>query len=116
MKTLYKVSTFLILALGLLHICMTPRFFGSFTQSALWFVSGGLVLVFVSFFNFILMKDAGRERLVRMLCHTANVMNLMVASAMFILDSLRVRPPPLSWLVLFLFLFETVVAFRHRTS
>lgn len=116
MKTLYKVSTFLILALGILHICLTPRFFSSFTQNTLWFVSGGLMIVFVSFFNFILMKDANGERTIRMLCHTANIISLLFASAMFALAYLRAHPSASSWAVLFLFIFETAAAFRYRSS
>jgi len=55
MKTLYKIGTFLILTLGIVHINATPFLFRCLTESALWFVSGGLVMVFISFFNFILM-------------------------------------------------------------
>jgi uncharacterized membrane protein len=112
-RTLYKISTFLILALGLLHIALTPRFVNSLTtQAALWFVSGGVLMVFASFFNFILMK-AGREPLVVMFCHTANIIVLLFASAMFLLNSLRTRPSLSAWLVLLLFVFETVAAFRR---
>ncbi|MDQ3820110.1 MAG: hypothetical protein M3362_20865 [Acidobacteriota bacterium] len=116
MKILYKVSTFLILALGIIHVCLTPQFFSSLTQNALWFVSGGLMIVLVSLFNFILMKDAGRVRTIRILCHAANIISLLFASAMFILGSLRARPPASSWLVLLLFVFETVAAFLYRPS
>lgn len=110
MKTLHKINTGLIFTLGILHISMTPILFSSFTRNALWFVSGGLMIVFVSFFNLILMKDVGRERTVRILCHSANVVCLMFASAMFILDFLRAAPSLQSWFVLFLFLFETAAA------
>lgn len=77
MKTLYKVSTFLILALGVLHITLTPLLFHSLTPGALWFVSGGLVIIFLSFFNFILMSDGGKHRVVQMLTHTANLTGLL---------------------------------------
>ncbi len=117
MKALYKVCTFLILALGALHICLTPLFFSSLTQGALWFVSGGLVIIFVSFFNFILMSDAGRERVVvRILCHAANLISLVFASSMLIIESRRASPGPSSWFVLALLVFETIAGFQYSSQ
>lgn len=113
MKILYKISTFLILALGILHISLTPVLFRSFTSGALWFVSGGVVIVFLSFFNFILMSEAGKQRLVRVLTHIANLIGLAFGCAMFIMETLRARPGPSSWAVLVLLVFETVAAYLH---
>jgi hypothetical protein len=86
MKTLHKVSTFLILALG---------------------------IIFLSFFNLILMGDAGNQRVVRMLTHTANLVGLLFAATMLNIESLSARPGALSWFVLALFVFETVAAVRY---
>ena len=113
MKSLYKISTFLILALGVLHISLTPVFFRSLTPGALWFVSGGMVIIFLSFFNFILMSDAGKQRVVRILTHTANLFGLAFACAMLIIESRRARPAPSTWVVLALLVFEIVAAFRY---
>ena len=110
MKTLYKVTTFLILALGVLHISFAPVLFHSLTSNALWFVSGGMVIVFLSFFNFILMSEAGKQRIVRMLTYSANLFGLLFAGAMLIIESRRARPGPLSWVVLALLVFETIAA------
>lgn len=115
MKTLYKVSTFLVLALGVLHISLTPMLFRSLTPGALWFVSGGMTIIFLSFFNFILMSDAGKQRIVRLLTHTANLIGLVFACAMLIIESRRARPGPSSWVVLALLVFETVAAFRYSS-
>lgn len=113
MKKLYKVSTLSILALGIIHVCMTPFFFKRFTQESLWFASGGLMIIFISLFNFILIKDAGGERFVRVLCYSANVIGLVFAFAMFTLGWLRATPPLQSFFVLFLFVFETVAALKY---
>ena len=115
MKTLYKVGTFLILALGVLHISLTPVFFRSPTPGALWFVSGGMVIIFLSFFNFILMSDAGKQRIVRMLTYTANALGLVFGCVMLLIESRRSRPGPSSWVVLGLLVFETVAAFRYSS-
>lgn len=115
MKTLYKVSTFLILALGVIHICLTPVIFRGLTPGTLWFISGGLMIVFLSFFNFILMSDAGKQRVVRLLAWTANLTGLLLAGSMFVLETLRTRPAPSSWFVLALLIFETIAAFRYAS-
>lgn len=114
MRILYKISTLLILALGILHISLTPVFFKALTENAMWFVSGGLMMVFISFFNFILMKSANGERSVKLLCHLANVAGLIFAATTFTINSLRAAPPIQFWLVLFLFIFETIAALRYR--
>lgn len=112
MKLLYKISTFLILALGILHVSMTPVLFKRFAQDAMWFASGGLMMILISFINFTLMKDVGKERVVQVLCHITNVIGLTFASTMFVFSWLRTTPPLQSFLVLFLFIFEAVAAFR----
>lgn len=111
MKLAYKITTFLILALGVIHVSMTPVLFTRFAQDAMWFASGGLMIILISFMNFALMGDAGKDRIVRLLCHGANVFGLAFASTMFALSWSRAVPPPQSFLVLFVFAFETVAAF-----
>lgn len=73
------------------------------------------MIVFVSFFNFILLSAAGKERIVRILSHAANLLSLGLASSMFILESWRTRPTSSSWFVLALLIFETVAAFRYSS-
>ena len=93
MKLLYKISTFLILALRILHVSMTTVFFQRFAQNAMWFASGGLMMVLISFMNFVLMRDVGKERVVQVLCHVTNIIGLMFASTMFVLGRSRAVPP-----------------------
>lgn len=111
---LYKVCTFLILALGILHICLTPSFFGGLTQAALWFAAGGVVIIFVSFFNFILMSNAGRP--IRIFCYVANLVSLVFASLMLIVEARRRGVGPSSWFVLALLIFETIAGFRYSAK
>ncbi len=116
MKTLYKISTFLVLALGILHLFLTPILFRSLTAGALWFASGGIVIVFLSFFNFILMSDAGKQGVVRILVNGANLIGLVFGSLMLFIEWRRARPEPSSWLVLALLVFETAAAFRYSSK
>ena len=113
MRILYKVSTFLILALGLVHLCMTPVLFPGFTSAALWFAGGGVMIVFISFFNFLLLSDAGHQRLIRLFCNTANLVGLVFAGAMLVLEARRARPGLSAWLVMAILVFETIAAFRY---
>ena len=69
------------------------------------------MIVFISFFNFILMSEAGKQRIVRMFTHTANVLGLIFGCVMLIIESRRARPGPTSWIVLAVLVFETVAAF-----
>ena len=111
MKLSYKIATFLILALGVLHVSMTPVLFRRFAQDVLWFASGGLMIIFISFMNFVLMRDGGKDRIVQLLCHSANIIGLVFASTMFVLSWSRAVPPLQSFFVLFLFVVETIAAF-----
>jgi hypothetical protein len=113
MKTLYKVNTILILALGLLHISLTPMFFPSLTSGALWFAGGGIMILFLSFLNFILMSGGSKQRVATVLTHTANLTGLVFACAILLIESRRKTPGPSTWVVLALLVFETVAAFLY---
>ena len=113
MRILYKITTFLILALGVLHLCMTPNLFPGFNSAALWFAGGGVMIVFISFFNFLLLSDAGQARLVRIFCNIANLAGLVFAGAMLVIEARRARPGFSAWLVMLILVFETIAAFRY---
>ena len=51
MKTVYKISSWVILVLGVGHISATPAFSPGFTADALWFAGTGLALVFLGFIS-----------------------------------------------------------------
>ena len=70
------------------------------------------MIVFISFFNFLLLSDAGRERLVRVFCNIANSVGLVFAAAMLLLEARRARPGFSAWLVMLILVFETIAAFR----
>ena len=73
MKTTYLLIGWAIIALGVLHISATPRFFHALTSSALWFASGGLALVLTGTLN-LLNRTYGQEaRGLRKACVAANI-------------------------------------------
>ena len=75
-KSLHKISSILLVALGAVHTALTPVFYGRFTLNALWFAGSGLAMLFVGFLNIALSRDVGRDRLIRILCYVANLLTV----------------------------------------
>lgn len=73
LKTVHTICTYLIIALGLLHLLFTFHDYDAFTLRALWFASAGFAIMFAGFLNLILLRLARKETLVRALCVIANV-------------------------------------------
>lgn len=59
MKTLYWISTIVTLFLGIGHIFFTPVFYDEFNIDAVWFITGGLSLVYLGIINIIAIKSPG---------------------------------------------------------
>jgi hypothetical protein len=74
LKTVHKIGSWLLVALGVVHTSLTPMFYGRLSVGAMWFAGSGLAMIFVGFLNIALSRGAGSDGLVRILCHTANLM------------------------------------------
>lgn len=72
MKILHKIVTALIIALGLLHIGFTPSNYGSFDMDAMWFLGTGVAIILAGFLNLVVIREAGKDILIRMLCLITN--------------------------------------------
>jgi len=80
-RTLYGVASWLLLAFGVVHISAAPSRFDEVTSGALWFVSGGVLLVLVASLN-LLNRAYGAAALgVRRVALAANLVNLALAIA-----------------------------------
>ena len=77
MRTLHKICTGLIIALGLLHVLFTAHDYDKFTLRAIWFLGTGVAIILAGFLNVVLMRDVGRDRLVQWLCHLTNIIDLL---------------------------------------
>jgi MFS-type transporter involved in bile tolerance (Atg22 family) len=106
LNTLHKISSVLLVALGVVHTTLTPVFYGRFSLNALWFAGSGLAMVFLGFLNIALGRAAGRDRIVRTLCHVANLVTTVFGVLLATADS---EPQVIFGLVL-IFLM-TVTAF-----
>lgn len=77
LKTLHKISSVLLSALGVVHTALTPVFYGKFSLNALWFAGSGLAMIFAGLLNLTLARDVGRDRLVRVFCYAANLLTVV---------------------------------------
>lgn len=109
LRTLHKISSALLVALGVVHAALTPVFYGRFTLGALWFAGSGLAMIFVGLLNLTLGRDAGRDRLVRVYCHAANLLTLFFG---VLIVTLAREPQVIFGLMLIVIM--TVTAFTLR--
>lgn len=110
-KTLHKISSVLLTALGVVHTAPTPVFYGRFSLGALWFAGAGLAMVFVGLLNIGLSRAFGRDRLMRILCYAANV---ITTSFGVLLVTVDIEPQVIFGLVLIILM--TITAFMLRET
>jgi len=111
LKTLHTVCTYLIIALGVLHLLFTFHNYDEFTLRALWFASAGFAIMFAGFLNLISIRLAGRDALVRALCFISN----LVVAALFVAALWLMRQPQVFVGVL-LFAVAAVATLAARPS
>lgn len=91
LRTAHKILSGIIIALGALHVLVTFHDYDSFSAEALWFAGAGVAILLAGFLNVILLRDAGKDSVVRALCIITNlVFALMFASALLILPQPQV--------------------------
>jgi hypothetical protein len=57
MKTTHKLLSYVIIFIGVVHIMLAVKLYDELDFNALWFVSGGLMAIFLGFIN-VLMNEA----------------------------------------------------------
>jgi peptidoglycan/LPS O-acetylase OafA/YrhL len=83
-RLLYKIITGLIVALGCLHIGFTPFNYRRFDMGAMWFVGAGVAIILAGFLNVAVIREAGKDAVVRSLCVIANAsFALLFGAALF---------------------------------
>ena len=81
-KTIHRLSTWLILAVGLVHTLGTFFFYDGLSEAAIWFAGAGMGGIFVAFLNFGLWQR-GSPSLSRKLTGVANVLFIAWLTAGF---------------------------------
>ena len=105
----YKISSWLVVALGCAHLLFTFRNYDEFSMDAFWFAGAGLAIVFAGFLNVALIRDGGRDRLTRALCLITNA-----ACALLSVAALTLMRQPQVFAGEALFAFLTVAALLTR--
>ena len=107
LRTAHKIVTGLIIALGVLHVAVTFHDYDSFSLRALWFAGTGVAIILAGFLNLILLRDAGKDRVVRLLCCLTNLFFALLFAAV----ALFMLPQPQVFLGSALFVVVTVLSF-----
>jgi hypothetical protein len=112
LKTAHKIITGLIIGLGLLHVLVTFVDYDEFSLRALWFASAGVAIILAGFLNLVLLRDAGRDKIVWLLCLFTNIVFvIMFAAALYLMQQ------PQVFLGVALFAVTTFIAFViYRTK
>ena len=80
MRLIYFIISILIIGLGVVHLVATPHFYPHLTSAAVWFASGGLLIILTGFLN-LLRRAYGEIAFgIRLVCVITNI--LMAAFAL----------------------------------
>ena len=110
MRTAYKICSWLIVALGCAHLLFTLHDYDQFTMRAFWFFGSGLAIVFAGFLNVALLRDGGRDRVIKLLCLITNV-----ACALLFAAALTLMRQPQVFAGVALFAFVALAALLTRS-
>ena len=81
MNRAYTALSYGIIALGVVHMAATFRFFDAASQAALWFLSGGLVMVLTGALNLLNLSYGGVAPGLQRVCIATNVVISLFALA-----------------------------------
>lgn len=109
LNTAYKICSWLIVALGCAHLLFTLHDYDQFTMRAFWFFGSGLAIVFAGFLNVALIRDGGRDQVIKLLCLITNI-----ACALLFAAALMLMRQPQVFIGVALFAFVAIAAFLTR--
>jgi hypothetical protein len=90
MKTVDRLAAVLILLLGVIHVGVAPVFRGGYDGAGMWFLSGGLMLIFLGLLN--LARTGSPGAAARWASLVANILALAFVFGLVPLVSLRENP------------------------
>lgn len=109
LKKIHLICAIAIIALGIVHTSLTPVIVGKLSMWAFYFASAGLSMILLGFLNLSLKSDEGGNRVLRILCHTANVV-----MTLFAIFAVVVIPEPQAYFGLAVLLIQTLSAFSLK--
>jgi|SRR6516162_6819262 len=90
MKTVDRLVAVLILLLGIVHASLAPALRGRADIAGMWFLSGGLMLIFLALLNLVRTSAPGAAA--RWAALGANILTLLFVLGLVPLVSLRQNP------------------------
>jgi len=69
----HKITSALIILLGILHCVFTAWNYDQFTLDAMWFFGTGVAIILAGFLNVTVIRTSGGDRIVNLLCLTTNL-------------------------------------------
>lgn len=100
MILVHKLSTYTLLALGLIHTLLTSLFYPAFNTDALWFAGTGLGLIFLGLLNLVMVRAPTLASI--NLCLMGNLVGLVYSISIVI-----EMPEPRAWAGLIAFMAIT---------
>jgi hypothetical protein len=113
MKTVDRLVAVLILLLGTIHVGLAPVFRGRYDGAGMWFLSGGLMLIFLGLLN--LVRTGAPSAAARRAALVANILTLAFVLGLVPLVSLR-RNPQVTIAILLMAAVTAFSLLRRETS
>lgn len=60
MKNMHLILSYTVIFIGIVHIMLAARIFNALTIGAMWFISGGLMAIFLGFINVLMNHTHGK--------------------------------------------------------
>ena len=111
MKILDRIVAILILLQGATHSAFSPVFHGRYDDPGMWFLSGGLMMIFLGLMNLVRAASPGAARWAAL---AANVLGLAFAGALLPLFPLRQNPQVVVFLALLV--IATIMSLARRDT
>ena len=109
LKKAYTACSWLIVALGCVHLAFTFHDYDAVSMRAFYFFGSGLTIIFAGFLNVALIRDGGRDRVTRALCLIADVTCALLFAA-----AIAIMRQPQVFVGVALFAFAAVAALVTR--
>lgn len=112
LKRIHQISSYLLVALGVVHLLYTTQVYERLNLDAFWFIGSGVGIILAGLMNLMFLRMAGRDRVVWALCLLGNLISIGLS----LLAIWLIREPQV-FLGTLLFILATVAtALRRATS
>ncbi len=109
LKKLHLICSFLIIALGIIHILFTVCAYDNFSLNAFWFIGSGMAVIFAGLLNLMFLRFTEKDLTVWILCLAGNLLStILFVAGLFIIAE------PQVFVGTMLFGFAALATFLNR--